>query len=407
VSPSISGFSGLASPAIPSLTHYIQTPVSGTAAIPEALPENSVREQARKPFHSTVDVLNHLFGAKKFGHFVSREFGPGDRKAMGKPVNAACEWLKAQYRNLSNEEKALVEETLRGAKIVQKSSLQGIRQLLRQYPVFAEKDGATKASDVLTFNGMCASMVPSAPVMTTFNWQDSLFYGMIFDPDRIAPVVAGNHDFTSQCEYRQDKVSVDRSRGPQPRYLFNGLPTANISPEGELCHEMRPVMRKMAHTIASGSEENLYFEKDKLLTHNEIVVGQTSEAWKPLCDGLFVDITSNAFVFSMAQDNHYPHLRILSKLVPIDTWIQAVQAMNVKILSGREAEFREVRQTCIENKLPFYLRMVDGEGKSQFIPVDIEKTDSIAELAREHKVRDASEHPYLVRMLEWITSELG
>jgi hypothetical protein len=406
VSPSISGFSGLASPAIPPLTHYIQTPAPETVAIPEAPPGSSVREQARKPFHSTVDVLNHLFGAKKFGHFVSREFGPGDNKAMGKPVNAACEWLKAQYKNLSNEEKALVDETLRGAKIVQKSSLQGIRHLLRQYPVFHPKNGVTKASDVLTFDAQCVSMVPSAPVMTTFNGDDKLFYGMVFNPNRIAPVVAGNRDFTSYGQYRQDKVSVDRS-GSEPRYLFNGLPTANISPKGELCHEMRPVMQKMAHTITRGNQENLYFEKDMLLTHNEILAGQTKEDAQPLVDGLFVDITSNAFVFSMAQDNHYPHLRILSKLVPIDTWIQAVQAMNVKILSGREGEFREVRQTCIDNKLPFFLRMVDGEGKSQFIPVDIEKTDSIAGLAREHKVRDASEHPYLVRMLEWITSELG
>ena len=212
----------------------------------------------------------------------------------------------------------------------------------------------------------------------------------------------------------RDKYDVNL-RTPQ---TYNSRPLANVAPDGELCHETLPVMRGLALDMHKG-DKNLPFEEHRLLMHNEIVVGQSSDTSKPLVQGAFVDIVSTHIPFILAQGDivepfdtlrdkfiikklgkdPYEKLQKLAKMVPVDAWIEAVQAMNVKKLSQREDEFKEIRQTCIDNKLPFFLRSVASSGKSEFTPIDLEHIRSFADLARNQGLRQAGNHSWLVPIL--------
>jgi hypothetical protein len=315
------------------------------------------------------------------------------------PSNAACRWLHRLYEDLDEADRRLIDNTLRHAKLINKSSPERIRLILDEGLHPTDKlNGSTRITEPFEpFQGYSATLVARSPHVVTFNWKDQRFYGVILNPDNTVPIVAGNRDLSSGSWH------VDYAwRTPQ---AYNNRPVANVSPDGDLCHEMLPTLRRMALDMHQG-DENLPFEKGRLLTHNEIIVGQPPGSAKPVAQGLFVDLTSNDFIFRMALQGHYPHLRLLAKVVPLDTWMQALQAMNIKKLSERPGEFEEIRRICTDHKLPFYVRSAAPDGKVEFMPIDLEHTPSIEDLAQRHGLPDAGSYPMLLPILEWISGEL-
>jgi hypothetical protein len=320
---------------------------------------------------------------------------PGPKDASR---SAACDAIEAHLAKLSSAERSSLQTAVLGSTLITKNSADGIREMLESFPAMPKVD-VSSPREPFTFSGVCATLLPDDPVMTTFNWKDRLFYGVILAPEKMVPVIAGNNDLHSDCRFEPRFLATE---GGVPTY--RGRKLSNAMPDGTLCHDMETTARSMIRGMKAG--QGTPFTAGQLLTHNEVLVGQDPEVEGRPVKGVFVDLISNDFVFRMALRGHYPHLRPLVRLVPMRTWLQALQAMNLNKLAGRSEEFQRIRQTCIDHDVPFYVRTVDERGKVRFAPMDIARAESIAELTEPLALPERERYPVLMPILEWISGEL-
>lgn len=284
----------------------------------------------------------------------------------------SCEWIKTEIETrLSEADQQKLQQIVEKSKIVHKDSASGIRNLLDQFPAF---NSTTPPKD--RFEGVCASVLPPAPFVSTFNWQDKLFYGMLLNRNAVKPVLAGPRDLGSDCIYdakRWDDTASSRQRG-QARW--NSKPVSNAAAKQELCHDMDVTMQNLADDIAHHRGGHKHLLQGKVVSHNEVIVGRAHNTSEPLCEGIFVDLASNDFMLSLARKKYRP-LTMASEMVALKHWFRALQAMNIDALQGRPHEFNQFKQLCVEKKLPFFVRAMNTEGEVEFHQVDLNKSDSI------------------------------
>jgi hypothetical protein len=397
---------------------------------PQTLPTSAIFREATRVGHrpSPARDAQPVRGAEQAAAFGrERRIGAGlDRVGNAMPAasasptptpprqpatNEACQWLEKRLEDLSPAERQRLDEVLRETVLVVKGDAEWIDELVSEFPSTGLRPGSSSRIDrpFPSFEGVSASYVPPVPFVSTFNGGHGRekFYGVILNEGVMVPTVAGHQDLHSYSRYESEFFSRSRTVGSvSGEYVYNGFPVVNISPDGEACHDLPLTKKKMVQDMLADRPENLYFDRARhVLTHNELVLGR-SDDHQPSCKGMFVDLTSNIFVFDMAE-GHYPHLFPLSKLVPLSMWQQAQQAMNVDVLTARQEEFLEMKALCQANALPFYMRVFSPEtGQAELRRVDLDGVDSIDQLARAQGLPKASQYPILTRILDWLRRAL-
>ena len=115
--------------------------------------------------------------------------------------NAACEWLNSQYEALSAADRQLVDNTVGNAKLTHKTNAEWIQRFLKRgFPETDKLNGSTRIGDKFNFEGICTTLVPESPVVMTFAYRQN-FYGIVLNPERVVPILAGNRDTGSDCQY--------------------------------------------------------------------------------------------------------------------------------------------------------------------------------------------------------------
>lgn len=315
--------------------------------------------------------------------------------------DAACSALMGSMEaSLNLDQKRRVRLAVDSARLVHKNTISGLRHKLENFPVAKEE---LHDKDTLTYHpAVCSSVVSDAPLVTTFNWHEQLFYGMLLDPQKLVPVLTSHRNLWSDdCAYEVEKWTnrVPAQAGMQPEW--NHRPISNAAPSGELCHDMDVAMHMTARDIALGEGGHDSLRNQEILTFNEVNVVKQDQASGQVAKGIFVDLVSNDFVYLLRKPKYQSLLR-LSQLVPMDRWMKAIQIVNLDFLATRQEEFADAKALCNEQNLPFFLRSMDDQGVIAFRQVAIGEADSIRDLVQSNPALSSPAHGLLTPIVKML-----
>jgi hypothetical protein len=339
----------------------------GTCSLGDALHVNNDVAAIQRQVVPGKGTRHFLASSHLFGEFCPARSDNAAIPAIAAQDNDSCNWITNNMASkLSHEERALVATTVDGSRIINKCPVSSMKWLLENFP--AEKAGKTGN------NGVCTTLLPEKPLVTTFNWKDEGFYGLILNPERMVPIIAGPVDLGSDCFYDEGKWEKAPASGQPPRW--NNRQIVNVDASGKLCHDISVSMQGIASDIALDGGMHSYIEKGKVLELNEMVLVRNDRTDLPLCNGVFLDLTSNVLTRAL----QYRPLAWMIRALPSERWTQAIQAVNIQRLQDRQHEFLEAKRLCADLNLPFLVRSVNPDGQVEFTPIDLEGVESIDDL---------------------------
>lgn len=278
----------------------------------------------------------------------------------------------------------LLDQAVADSRLIHKTQVQNIRRLLETFP---------RMHDGIHGKSICASTVLDTPLVTTFNGKDSRFFGVILNPERMVPIIAGTIDLKSDCRYDPGKWSAPTTENASSRQLWSARPVVNALSPDELCHDMGLTMRALNKDAIFPGGTHDFIEPGKILAQNEIVL-VSNDHDKPLAQGIFVDLISNAMLMFLARPEFRP-LLWLGKPVSNERWMQAIQAVNIRLLKKKPEEFLEAKKLCQELDLPFLVRSLGKDGTVAFQPIALGKAQSLDELPDVRALLDAHADPLI------------
>lgn len=299
--------------------------------------------------------------------------------------DAACSALmRSLESDLTLDQKKHVAETAKSIKLLHKNTIAGMREKLANFPVAS--NNLTDKENLRFHPAVCSSIVTDTPLVTSFNWKEQLFYGLLLDSHNMVPVLTSHRNLWSDdCAYEVDKWTDRKPTEPGKKPEWNWRPIANAAPNGELCHDMDVAIHMAARDIALKESGHDSLRDKEILTFNEVNVASKANATSPLSKGIFVDFVSNDFVYLLRKPK-YESLLKLSQRVSIDRWLKAMQAVNFEFLQRRHEEFAGAKSLCEEHHLPFFIRSINADGVVGFTEIDIQQIEKFADLARLHPI---------------------
>lgn len=384
------------------MTAWAATAPAVKAASHPAASHDADRQQHTPVNHTLAPAFQPAIRAKGTSAFLAsaphllQDLEPARwlSQAAPDPLSAttpACRWVaKEMTHGLDEKEHALLNQTVADAKLVHKTTIKNMRRLLDTFPSF--QNGIHGQS-------ICASTIPDTPLVTTFNSKDGRFYGLILNPQRMVPVLAGTNDLWSACSYDPAKWNLAEAGDTTRSARWNHQPVVNADPTGELCHDMPLSMKAVSKDIAFDGGMHDFIERGKILGQNEIIVVRNEHHSEPLAHGIFVDLISNAMLMHLARPQFRP-LLWLGKPVSNDRWLQAIQMVNMRRVMQDPAEFLEAKQLCADLGVPFLLRTRDRAGAVKFQPVDISAATCLADLPEVQALQAADNDPLIAEVVD-------